>query len=153
MALKPTAVYHYFASKDELLAEVVTKAHAEAWQTVTRAMAATTGPRNALSAFVESLTKWASGRRHEATLLLQAQPLTEGAGRDAVQTAGAAYRDCVTDLVRRGQAGGELKSDVDPELASAAILGAVAAVTSPARSVRGRDGRALPSLVLAGLQI
>ena len=38
MALKPTAVYHYFASKDELLAEVVVKAHTEAWQTVSRAM-------------------------------------------------------------------------------------------------------------------
>jgi AmiR/NasT family two-component response regulator len=153
MALKPTAVYHYFASKDELLAEVVTKAHEEAWQTVSRAIAATSDSWHALAAFVESLTKWANGRRPEASLLLQAQPLTEGAGRDAVQKANAAYRDCATELVRRGQADGTLKSDVDPELASAAILGAVAAVTSPSRRVRGRDGRALPSLVLAGLQI
>jgi AmiR/NasT family two-component response regulator len=153
MTLKPTAVYHYFASKDELLAEVVTKAHTEAWQTVSQAMAETSDARHALGAFVESLTTWASGRRHEGSLLLQAQPLTEGAGRDAVQKASAVYRDCATDLVRRGQAGGALKSHVDPELASAAILGAVAAVTSPARAVRGRDGRALPSLVLAGLEV
>jgi response regulator NasT len=153
MSLKPTAVYHYFASKDALLAEVVVKAHTEAWQTVSRAMAETHGPRHALAAFVESLTKWADARRHEASLLLQAQPLTEGAGRDAVIKAGAAYRDCVTDLVRGGQADGQLKADVDPELAAAAILGAVAAVTSPARDVRGRDGRSLPSLVLAGLEV
>jgi AmiR/NasT family two-component response regulator len=153
MSLKPTAVYHYFASKDELLAEVVVKAHAEAWQTVSRAMAATNDASHALSAFVESLTKWAGARRHEASLLLQAQPLTDGAGRDAVTKASAAYRDCVTDLVRRGQAEGELKDDIDPELASAAILGAIAAVTSPARTARGRDGRVLPSLVLAGLQV
>jgi response regulator NasT len=153
MSLKPTAVYHYFASKDELLAEVVVKAHTEAWQTVSRAMAETHAPRHALSAFVESLTKWADGRRHEASLLLHAQPLTEGAGRDAVMKAGAAYRDCVTDLVRRGQSDGQLNGDVDPELAAAAILGAVAAVTSPARDVRGRDGRTLPSLVLAGLEV
>jgi AmiR/NasT family two-component response regulator len=152
MALKPTAVYHYFASKDELLAEVVDKAHTEAWQTVSRAMAATSDPAHALGAFVESLTKWADGRRHEASLLLQGQPIAEGAGREAVKKAGAAYRDCVTDLVRRGQTDGQLKRDVDPELASAAILGAVAAVTSPARTVRGRDGRVLPSLVLAGLE-
>jgi AcrR family transcriptional regulator len=152
MALKPTALYHYFASKDELLAEVVTKAHTEAWQSVSRAVAATNDPRQALGAFVESLTAWAAGRRSEASLLLQAQPLTEGAGRDAVQKASAAYRDCATELVRRGQASGGLKGDVDPELASAAIIGAVAAVTSPARAVRGRDGRALPSLVLAGLE-
>jgi AcrR family transcriptional regulator len=153
MLLKPTAVYHYFASKDELLAEVVVKAHTEAWQTVSRAMAETHDPRHALAAFVESLTKWADGRRHEASLLLQPQPITEGAGRDAVMKAGAAYRDCVTDLVRRGQSDGQLKGDVDPELAAAAILGAVAAVTSPARAVRGRDGRTLPSLVLAGLEL
>jgi AcrR family transcriptional regulator len=153
MALKPTAVYHYFASKDELLAEVVDKAHTEAWQTVSRAMAATSDPAHALGAFVESLTKWADGRRHEASLLLQGQPISEGAGREAVKKAGAAYRDCVTDLVRRGQTDGQLKRDVDPELASAAILGAVAAVTSPARTVRGRDGRVLPSLVLAGLEV
>jgi AcrR family transcriptional regulator len=152
MALKPTAVYHYFASKDELLAEVVVKAHTEAWQTVSRAMARTNDPRHALSAFVESLTSWADVRRHEASLLLLGQPVAEGAGGDAVKTAGAAYRDCVTDLVRRGQAEGQLKVDVDPELASAAILGAVAAVTSPSRDVRGRDGRVLPSLVLAGLE-
>jgi hypothetical protein len=55
--------------------------------------------------------------------------------------------------VRRGQAGGELKGDVDPELAAAAIVGAIAAVTSPARAVRGRDGRVLPALVLAGLEV
>ncbi|MFL5961623.1 MAG: response regulator [Gaiellaceae bacterium] len=153
MSLKPTALYHYFSSKDELLAEVVVKAHTEAWQTVSRAMSEASDPAHALSAFVESLTKWADGRRHEAALLLQPQPIAEGAGREAVRTAGAAYRDCVTDLVRRGQADGQLKSDVDPELASAAILGAVAAVTSPTRDVRGRDGRALPSLVLAGLEV
>jgi AmiR/NasT family two-component response regulator len=153
MSLKPTAVYHYFASKDELLAEVVVKAHTEAWQTVSRAIAQTHSPRQGLAAFVESLTKWADARRHEASLLLHAQPISEGAGRDAVAKAGAAYRDCVTELVRRGQADGELKGDVDPELAAAAILGAVAAVTSPARAVRGRDGRALPSLVLAGLEV
>jgi hypothetical protein len=116
-------------------------------------MAATHDPRHALAAFVESLTKWADGRRHEASLLLQPQPITEGAGRDAVTKAGAAYRDCVTDLVRRGQSDGQLKGDVDPELAAVAILGAVAAVTSPAREVRGRDGRTLPSLVLAGLEL
>jgi AmiR/NasT family two-component response regulator len=153
MSLKPTAVYHYFASKDELLAEVVVNAHTEAWQTVSRAMAATDEPHRVLSVFVESLSKWADGRRHEACLLLQGQPITAGAGRDAVDKAGAAYRDCVTDLVRRGQADGQLKQDVDPELASAAILGAIAAVTSPARDVRGRDGRVLPSLVLAGLEV
>ncbi|HEV7639714.1 MAG TPA: response regulator, partial [Gaiellaceae bacterium] len=153
MSLKPTAVYHYFASKDELLAEVVAKAHTEAWQTVSRAMSETYGSRDALTAFVESLTTWADGRRHEASLLLQAQPIAEGAGRDEVSKAGAAYRNCITDLVRRGQADGELKGDVDPELAAAAILGAVAAVTSPARTVHGRDGRVLPSLVLAGLEV
>jgi AmiR/NasT family two-component response regulator len=153
MALKPTAVYHYFASKDELLAEVVTRAHAEAWQTVSRAMSEANGPRNALTAFVDSLTKWAEGRRNEASLLLQPQQLTEGTGRDAVALASATYRECVTNLVRRGQSEGQLKADVDPELASAAILGAVAAVTAPSRKVRGRDGRALPALVLAGLEV
>jgi len=153
MSLKPTALYHYFASKDELLAEVVVKAHTEAWQTVSRAMSMTTDARQALAAFVEALTKWAEGRRNEASLLLQPQPLTEGAGHDAILLASAAYRDCVTNLVRRGQSDGRLKQDVDPELASAAILGAVAAVTSPARKVRGRDGRVLPSLVLAGLEL
>jgi AcrR family transcriptional regulator len=152
MSLKPTAVYHYFASKDELLAEVVGRAHTEAWQTVSRAMAATIDSRHALNAFVESLTKWAETRRNEASLLLQPQPLAEGLGRDAVMLAAGAYRECATNLVRRGQADGLLKRDVDPELASAAILGAVAAVTSPSRKVRGRDGRALPSLVLAGLE-
>jgi AmiR/NasT family two-component response regulator len=152
MRLKPTALYHYFASKDELLAEVVVKAHTEAWQTVSRAIAATNEPRQALSAFVESLTTWANGRRNEASLLLQTQPLSEGAGRDAVEKAQAAYRDCATELVRRGQSNGQLKSAVDPALAATAILGAVAAVTSPARAVRGRDGRALPALVLAGLE-
>jgi len=152
MSLKPTAVYHYFASKDELLAEVVAKAHTEAWQTVSRATAATDDARHALTAFVESLAKWADGRRHEASLLLQEQPISEGAGRDATATARAAYRDRVTELVRRGQSDGQLKDDVDPELASAAIIGAVAAVTSPARDIRGRDARVLPSLVLAGLE-
>jgi AmiR/NasT family two-component response regulator len=154
MSLKPTALYHYFESKDELLAEVVVRAHAEAWQIVSHAMSSTTDPRQALAAFVEALSKWAQGRRNEASLLLQVQPLSEGAGRDAVELAAGAYRDCVTELVRRGQTEGLLKRDVDPELASAAILGAVAAVTSPSRDVRGgRDGRTLPSFVLAGLEV
>jgi hypothetical protein len=84
--------------------------------------------------------------------LLQPQLLEEGAGRDAVAQASSAYRDCVTNLVRRGQSDGRLKRDVDPELASAAIIGAVAAVTSPTRAVRGRE-RTLTSLVLAGLEL
>jgi len=156
MSLKPTAVYHYFRLQGRTArggrSEKRTRRHG---QTVFRArdggVQTIRGTRS--FAFVESLTRWAEGRRHEASLLLHGQPLAEGAGRDGRPTGRRGLpATCVTDLVRRGQAQGSLKGDVDPELASAAILGAVAAVTSPTRDIRGRDGRVLPSLVLAGFR-
>jgi TetR/AcrR family transcriptional regulator, fatty acid metabolism regulator protein len=117
-------VYHYFRNKDELLESVF----AEQWTLFINALAAIdAGPDTAaekiagIFSFVFDVYKTAPSAVRVLILEVTRTPhgLRGGSTRETFERA----LGLVADVVRQGQARGELRLDADPTLAAATILG------------------------------
>ncbi|MBK9518885.1 MAG: TetR/AcrR family transcriptional regulator [Anaeromyxobacter sp.] len=119
-------VYHYFKNKDELLESVF----AEQWTILINALRAIDeGPGTSeekiagVCGFVLDVYKTAPTAVRVLILEVTRTPNALRAG-STPQTFAAAV-GILADLVRRGQAAGELRADVEPVVAAAAVLGAL----------------------------
>jgi TetR/AcrR family transcriptional regulator, fatty acid metabolism regulator protein len=119
-------VYHYFRNKDELLESVF----AEQWTILINALKAVDeGPGTAadkvaaICAFVLDVYKTAPTAVRVLILEVTRRPNALRAG-STPQTFAEAMR-ILADIVRGGQARGELRTDVEPLVAAAAVLGAL----------------------------
>jgi TetR/AcrR family transcriptional regulator, fatty acid metabolism regulator protein len=119
-------VYHYFQSKDELLESVF----AEQWTIFIQSIRAIaegpgTAPEQLASVCRFAIDVYKTAPAAVRVLLLEVartpNALRAGSTRDTFETA----LGLVADVVRRGQTAGELRPDVDPVLAAAALLGAL----------------------------
>ncbi|MGC3997055.1 MAG: TetR/AcrR family transcriptional regulator [Anaeromyxobacter sp.] len=117
-------VYHYFKNKDELLESVF----AEQWTILTTALASIgAGPGTAadkiagLFGFVFDVYKTAPAAVRVLILEVTRTPqgLRAGSTRETFERA----VQLVADIVREGQARGELRPEVDPVIAATGILG------------------------------
>ncbi|BDG06169.1 TetR/AcrR family transcriptional regulator [Anaeromyxobacter oryzae] len=117
-------VYHYFRNKDELLESVF----AEQWTIFINALAAidagqgTAGDKIAgIFGFVFDVYKTAPSAVRVLILEVTRTPqgLRAGSTRETFEKAVG----LVADVVRQGQARGELRADADPIVAAATILG------------------------------
>jgi TetR/AcrR family fatty acid metabolism transcriptional regulator len=155
-------VYHYFQNKEELLESVF----AEQWGILISALKAIDeGPGTAsekiaaVFGFVFDVFKTAPAAVRVLILEVTRTPhsLRAGSTREtfelAVQT--------VADVIRRGQASGELRGDLDPVVAAAGVLGALELSVSgmviglvPSTSEQQIDAakRVASDLVLRGLR-
>jgi TetR/AcrR family transcriptional regulator, fatty acid metabolism regulator protein len=156
-------VYHYFRNKEELLESVF----AEQWGILISALKAIDeGPGTAsekiasVFAFVFDVYKTAPAAVRVLILEVTRTPhsLRAGSTREtfelAVQT--------VADVIRQGQARGELRTDLDPVVAAAGVLGALELSVSgmviglvPAGNEQQIDAakRVASDLVLRGLRL
>ena len=119
-------VYHYFRNKDELLESVF----AEQWTILINALRAIDeGPGTSeeklagVCGFVLDVYKTAPTAVRVLILEVTRTPNALRAG-STPQTFQAAV-DILAELVRRGQAAGELRADVEPVVAAAAVLGSL----------------------------
>jgi TetR/AcrR family fatty acid metabolism transcriptional regulator len=119
-------VYHYFRNKDELLESVF----AEQWTILVNALRAIEeGPGTAaeriagMCAFAMDVYKTAPSAVRVLMLEVTRTPNALRAG-STPQTFASAV-GIVADVVRRGQATGELRTDVEPLVAAASMLGAI----------------------------
>lgn len=119
-------VYHYFRNKDELLESVF----AEQWTILINALRAIDeGPGSSeeklagVCGFVLDVYKTAPTAVRVLILEVTRTPNALRAG-STPQTFQAAV-DILAELVRRGQAAGELRADVEPVVAAAAVLGSL----------------------------
>jgi TetR/AcrR family transcriptional regulator, fatty acid metabolism regulator protein len=119
-------VYHYFRNKDELLESVF----AEQWTILIAALhAIDEGPGTALEkltgvcGFVMDVFKTAPTAVRVLILEVTRTPNALRAG-STPQTFSSAV-DIVAGMIRRGQAAGELRADLEPAVAAAGILGAL----------------------------
>jgi TetR/AcrR family fatty acid metabolism transcriptional regulator len=119
-------VYHYFRNKEELLESVF----AEQWTILINAIRAIDeGPGSAsekieaIFGFVFDVYKTAPAAVRVLILEVTRTPNTLRAGstRETFERA----MSLVADIVRQGQARGELRPDVDPVLAASGLLGAL----------------------------
>jgi TetR/AcrR family fatty acid metabolism transcriptional regulator len=154
-------VYHYFRNKEELLESVF----AEQWAILINALTAIDqGPGTAaekiasIFAFVFDVFKTAPAAVRVLILEVTRTPhsLRAGSTRETFEVA----VQTVADIIRQGQASGELRTDLDPVVAAAGVLGALELSVSgmvvglvPAASEQEIDSakRVVADLVLRGL--
>jgi TetR/AcrR family fatty acid metabolism transcriptional regulator len=154
-------VYHYFRNKEELLESVF----AEQWAILINALTAIDqGPGTAseklagVYGFVFDVFKTAPAAVRVLILEVTRTPhsLRAGSTRETFEKA----VQLVADIVRQGQAAGELRPDLDPVVAAAGLLGALELSVSgmvvglvPAASEEevDRAKRVVTELVLRGL--
>jgi TetR/AcrR family transcriptional regulator, fatty acid metabolism regulator protein len=154
-------VYHYFRNKEELLESVF----AEQWTILMNAIRAIDeGPGSAadkiagIFGFVFDVYKTAPAAVRVLILEVTRTPhsLRAGSTRETFEKA----VQVVADIVRQGQARGELRADLDPVAAAAGLLGALELTVSgmvvglvPAGSEEeiDRAKRGVVDLVLRGL--
>jgi TetR/AcrR family fatty acid metabolism transcriptional regulator len=155
-------VYHYFRNKEELLESVF----AEQWAILINALTAIDqGPGTAAEklagvyGFVFDVFKTAPAAVRVLILEVTRTPhsLRAGSTRETFEKA----VQLVADIVRQGQAAGELRADLDPVVAAAGLLGALELSVSgmvvglvPAASEEevDRAKRVVTELVLRGLR-
>jgi TetR/AcrR family fatty acid metabolism transcriptional regulator len=155
-------VYHYFRNKDELLESVF----AEQWAILINALRAIdegTGSAAdkiaAVYGFVFDVFKTAPAAVRVLILEVTRTPHSLRAGSTR-ETFEQAVR-LVADIVRQGQASGELRPELDPVVAAAGLLGAlelsvsgmvVGLVPAGGEEDVDRAKRAITDLVLRGLR-
>ena len=155
-------VYHYFRNKDELLESVF----AEQWAILMNAIQAIDeGPGTAaekiggLYGFVFDVYKTAPAAVR--VLILEVTRTTHALRAGSTRETFERAVQLVADVVRQGIARGELRGDLDPVVAAAAILGALELAVSgmvvglvPARTEEEIDlaKRQATDLVLFGLR-
>jgi TetR/AcrR family fatty acid metabolism transcriptional regulator len=124
-------VYHYFRNKEELLESVF----AEQWTILMNAMRAIDeGPGSAtdkiaaIFGFVFDVFKTAPAAVRVLILEMTRTPqgLRAGSTRETFEHA----VELVAHIVRQGQQGGEIRSNVDPVIAASGLLGALELVVS-----------------------
>ncbi len=156
-------VYHYFRNKDELLESVF----AEQWAILINALKAIDdGPGSAaekiaaIYGFVFDVFKTAPAAVRVLILEVTRTPHSLRAGSTR-ETFEHAVR-LVADVVRQGQAAGELRPDLDPVVAAAGLLGAlelsvsgmvVGLVPADGEDDVDRAKRAVTDMILRGLRL
>jgi AcrR family transcriptional regulator len=125
LGLTKSAVYHHFASKEELLAAALDEALAGLDAVVAEAVATDDGRSAAerLRVTVESAVRLLAAHRPAVTLLLRVR------GNSALEQQALVRRRHIDDelatLVARAQAEGAVRADLPPEVASRLVFGMV----------------------------
>ena len=119
-------VYHYFRNKEELLESVF----AEQWTIFIQAIQAIadgpgTAPEQLAAVCRFSIDVYRTAPAAVRVLLLEVARTPNSLRVGSTRQTFVAALGLVADIVRKGQDGGELRPDVDPGIAAAAMLGAL----------------------------
>lgn len=119
------ALYHHFASKDDLLYEVyrelVERQLAGLREILTRSLP----PAEALRELIADLVETTAARAGEAKVFLRESHRLGDANQARVRAARRGIHDAVTDLVRSAQATGEFAPVASPEMVTFTVFGVI----------------------------
>ena len=117
------SIYYYIKSKGDLLYEVIRSVYWDGFERFQRySQEAGTG-LELLARAIEGHAVFLVEHLTATTVYLHEFERLEPAQRE--QLTEYDYRQLVSDLIRRGQADGSVRGDVDPAIAALAVLGAV----------------------------
>jgi AcrR family transcriptional regulator len=119
------ALYHHFASKDDLLYEVygelVDRQLAGLREILSRGLA----PADALRELIADLVVTTAARVGEAKVFLRESHRLGDANQARVRAARRSIHDAVTDLVRSAQAAGRFAPVASPEMVTFTVFGVI----------------------------
>ncbi|WP_281260712.1 TetR/AcrR family transcriptional regulator [Murinocardiopsis flavida] len=147
LGITKSAIYHHVSGKQELLRQALDRA-LDALFAVTAEPGAAAGPAiDRLEHVVRGSVTVLVAELPHVTLLLRVR------GNTAVERRALARRrefdQIVAGLVREGAAAGEIRADIDPEIAGRLLFGMVNSLIEWYRPGRGLDGAELASVVAA----
>ena len=126
--VSPTAIYYYFASKDELFERIKFDALEDLDRTLASVDSVEGGARKQLAAFVHICVAWCLERPHVARLLMDQLPPKEVLTDEGMKKYYSAFFRAV-EILERGIAAGEIEARdaiLDASVAQAALWGLVA---------------------------
>ena len=119
------ALYHHFASKDDLLYEVYRELVERQSAGLTEILGRRLPPAQALRELIADLVATTAARAREAKVFSRESHRLGDANQARVRSARRAIHDAVTELVRSAQASGEFASVASPEMITFTIFGVI----------------------------
>lgn len=126
--IRTPAIYHYFASRDDLIAAVMREGQTRLHEHVLTALA---GVPPSASVIDRICAAAAAHLRVELELSDYARAVMRNAGhvppaiQDEVRAGGTAYQTIWRQLLDQAAEAGELRGDIDPQLARMLVMGAL----------------------------
>jgi AcrR family transcriptional regulator len=123
LGLLKGSLYYYIRSKDDLLYAVIMRQHRSAMALIERCKALDASPRERLLEFVGDYARSLDEDHVFVSVYLREINRLGGERRQTIVEERRAYVQWVVDVLREGQAAGEFRADLDPEIAAQGILG------------------------------
>jgi TetR/AcrR family fatty acid metabolism transcriptional regulator len=116
-------LYHYFASKDDLLEAIFREAWAELFETLRATEESGQPAREQLRQVAAALLR--SWRRQPDVVRVIVQEIGRSPEIETRLADLHAVEQVIEQIIRRGQEAGELRADVDPQLAATVFYGGI----------------------------
>lgn len=149
------SVYYYIDSKEDLLFAVIQEVHESALANMERIRQLDADPLTLIRLFVESHVRHVSENLVKATVFFHDFGSLDPKRREYIVRERDRYDSFLRQLIARGQAEGVICQDIDPKLATLAMLGMMNWIYQWYRIGGGMDsaaiGRQLADFALAGL--
>lgn len=126
--VRAPAIYHYFESRDALIAAVMKEGQSRLRDHVVRMLAEVPADASAIDRICVAVEAHLRG---ELELSDYARAVMRNAGqvpptiRDAIRSDGRAYYAIWRELIVQAEASGELRPDIDPRIARMLLMGAL----------------------------
>lgn len=117
------SVYYYIDSKEDLLFAVIREVHESALANMERIRELDADPLTMIRLFVESHVKHVSDNLVKATVFFHDFRSLDPKRREYIVKERDSYDSFLRELIARGQAEGLIRKDIDPKLATLAMLG------------------------------
>ena len=119
------ALYHHFASKDDLLYEVYRELVERQLAGLAEILSRGLAPADTLRELIADLVVTTAARVGEAKVFFRESHRLGDANQARVRAARRSIHDAVTDLVRSAQAGGEFAAVASPEMVTFTVFGVI----------------------------
>lgn len=119
------SLYHYFSSKEELLARILEESHAESREIATRIAALGLEPADELFAFLRESTLWYLTHTERAHIYFSEGRHLTGERLEKMRANGREFRDHIGDLIVRAQQTGGILVTLDARLVRRFVIGAL----------------------------
>ncbi|UQX89988.1 TetR/AcrR family transcriptional regulator [Jatrophihabitans telluris] len=150
------ALYHHFASKDDLLYEVYAELVERQLAGLNRIVAQGLSPSEALTAIISDLVLTTAERLPEATVFFREGHRLSDSNQQRVRRSRRAIHDAVIDLIAQAQRDGRFSRVASPEMVAFTVFGAINELPiwfQPEGRKTAQDvADELAALVLAGLR-